>query len=252
MYALITGASSGIGREMARELARRNYDLIIVARRKDRLIELKNELEGKYGNNIIVMDSDLSKPEHCVSLYKACKDYPIRIVINNAGFGKAGAFTDLSLEDELSMIQTNVSAVMLLTKLFARHMKQGRILNVSSIAAFYPTPMMSTYGASKSYVLSLSRSVNYEMKKLHKNVRVSVLCPGPVQTEFNSVAGADMDLASISAKTCAKVAISGLLKGQEVIVPGLQTKLMRYLSKIAPDFISLPLEYHIQSKKLSR
>ncbi|MDO5521591.1 MAG: SDR family oxidoreductase [bacterium] len=252
MYALITGASSGIGREMARELARRDYDLIVVARRKDRLLALKEELEGKYGIDVQVMESDLSKPEHCVRLYKDCKGYPINLVINNAGFGKAGTFTDLSLEDELAMIQTNVSAVMTLTKLFARHMKQGRILNVSSIAAFYPTPMMSTYGASKSYVLSLSRSVNYEMKKKKKNVRVSVLCPGPVETEFNAVAGADMDLASISAKTCAKIAISGLLKGKEVIVPGFQTKLMWYLSKLAPESISLPIEYYIQSKKLSR
>ncbi len=252
MYALVTGASSGIGREMARELARHEFDLILVARRKNRLVHLKDELESEYSVQATYFEYDLSKPENCIALFNDCKKYPIGVLINNAGFGKAGYFTDLSLEDELAMIQTNVSAVMTLTKLFAKRMKRGRILNVASIAAFYPTPMMSTYGASKSYVLSLSRAVNYEMKKLGKDVKVSVLCPGPVTTEFNSVAGADMDLASISPRRCAKIAISGLLKGREVIVPGAQTTLMRYLAKLVPDCISLPVEHRIQSKKLGK
>lgn len=250
MFALITGASSGIGREMARLLARQGYHVILVARREKRLTSLKEELESKYCIQAIALEYDLSNPENCRKLFEETKHYPIHIVINNAGFGKAGSFESISLQDELAMIQTNISAVVMLTKLYAGHMKHGRILNVASIAAYYKTPMMASYGASKSYVLSLSRAVNYEMKRAGKDVRISVLCPGPVKTEFNTVAGASNDLSSISAYKCAKVAIHGLLKGKEVIVPGVQTKLMRYLSKLAPDVLSLPLEYHIQSKKL--
>lgn len=252
MFALITGASSGIGREMARLLARQGYHVILVARRGKRLASLKEELENRYSIQAIALEADLSNPDACRKLFEQTKKYPITIVINNAGFGKAGSFEEIPLQDELAMIQTNISAVVTLTKLFARHMTHGRILNVASIAGYYKTPMMATYGASKSYVVSFSRSVNYEMKRSNKKVRISVLCPGPVKTEFNQVAGAGNDLSSISASRCAKEAIDGLLKGKEIIVPGLQTKLMRYLSKVAPDCITLPLEYHIQSKKLKK
>lgn len=252
MYTLITGASSGIGLEMARLFAKRGSSLILVARRTDRLLKLKEELLANYSIDIICMQYDLSKKENCYALFEACKAYPIRIVVNNAGFGKAGAFTHIPLEEELAMIETNVIAVHILTKLFARHMKKGRILNVASIAGFVPGPIMATYGATKSYVLNLSRAVNYEMKQAKKPVHISVLCPGPVDTEFNSVAGADFSLRSLSAQQCAKEAMDGLFRGKEVIIPSLTTKLMRQLLRITPDCLLLPIEYRIQTKKLDR
>lgn len=252
MYALITGASSGIGKEMAKQLAERGTNIILVARRIHRLTYLKKALEQKYKIHVVTMQFDLSVKENCYALFDACREYPVRILINNAGFGKAGRFDHIPLDEELSMINTNVTAVHILTKLFASHMKNGRILNVASIAGFVPTPLMSTYGATKSYVLSLSRAVNYEMKRTGKNVHVSVLCPGPVATEFNAVAGADFSLRSLSASQCAKEAIDGLFKKKDIIIPGLMTKIMRQLSRITPENLLLPIEYIVQTKKMDK
>ncbi len=249
MYALVTGASSGIGRSISYELAAIGYDLILVARRVDRLEKIKHDLNISYGCNVIIMDYDLSDPNNCIDLFEECRKYSIRVVVNSAGFGKTGTYETVDIEDEVAMIDTNITAVHVLTKLFATHMKKGIILNVASIAAFYPIPLMATYGASKSYVLSYSRAVNYELKKAKKNVKVCVLCPGPVDTEFNQVAGAEFSLHSMTPEQVAKVAIAGMRRGKEVIVPGVTTKLMSLLSHIAPSVVSLPLEYMIQSRK---
>ena len=250
MYALITGASSGIGWALSRELAAIGYDLILVARRKDRLIELKHELQAIYACDCVCMEYDLSDHKNCETMFLECKKYPIRVVINNAGFGKTGDYESIELSDELSMIHTNIDAVHILTKLFARHMKKGIILNVASIAAFYPIPMMAAYGATKSYVLNYSRAVNYELKKAKKPVKICVLCPGPVNTEFNQVAGADFSLKSMTPERCAELAIAGMRKGKELIVPGATTKIMHLLSHISPSLIALPVEYRIQTKKM--
>ncbi len=250
MYALVTGASSGIGKALAKELAGIGYDLILVARRKDRMIKLKEELQKDYPCTCLCVECDLSDSNNCISLFHKVKHYPIKVVINNAGFGKTGDYSSTKLEDELAMVKTNIQAVHILTKLFANHMKKGIILNVASIAAFYPIPMMSSYGATKSYVLNYSRAINYELKKQKKPVKVCVLCPGPVDTEFNQVAGADFSLKSMSPSKCAKIAIAGMRKGKEVILPGITTKCMGYLSHIVPSFLSLPVEYAIQTKKM--
>lgn len=250
MYALVTGASSGIGKALSRELAKIGYDLILVARRTERLLALKQELKKEFATTCVILEYDLSNPDNCIALFKDCKSYPIRVVINNAGFGKTGDYSTIRLEDELAMINTNITAVHILTKLFANHMLEGLILNVASIAAFYPIPVMSAYGASKSYVLQYSRAVNYELKKAGKPVKICVLCPGPVDTEFNQVAGASFSLTSMSPEQCAKIAIAGMRKGKEVIVPGITTKIMSVLSHISPAVISLPVEYKIQTKKL--
>ena len=250
MYALITGASSGIGKALSKELAVIGYDLILVARRKDRLLELREELQDTYSCHCICMEYDLSVSKNCEELFHECKKYPLHVVINNAGFGKAGDYESIELQEELSMIHTNIDAVHILTKLFARHMKKGIILNVASIAAFYPVPIMAAYGATKSYVLNYSRAVNYELKKAKKPVKICVLCPGPVNTEFNQVAGVEFSLKSMSPERCAKIAIKGMRKGKELIVPGATTKTMSLLSHISPSIISLPVEYRIQTKKV--
>lgn len=251
MYAVITGASSGIGREIARLLAKKGYHLILAARRGKRLLVIKEQLEKKYQIHVITISADLSKEEDCINLFQQSKEYPVRIVVNAAGFGKVGNYTQVSMKEELAMIDTNIKAVHILTKLFANHMKKGRILNVASIAAFQPGPYFATYSATKAYVLQLSLAINYEMMRMRKNVRVLTLCPGPVNTEFNAVAGTDFAMPSISAKKCAKIAVDGIFKSKPVILPGFQVKCARLAAKFAPYSLILPVEYYIQTKKLS-
>jgi len=249
MYALITGASSGIGYEIAKLLAQKNYDLILIARRNMRLEKIKIEFEEKYHINVIIKQCDISKEDNCYQLFQEVKNYPIRVLINNAGFGKVGNFNEIPLEDEISMIQTNIIALHILTKLFIQEKKEGYILNVSSIAGIQPGPMMATYGATKSYVLNFSLAVNYELKKNNKNIHITTLCPGPVNTEFNKVAHADFNLRSISSKQCAREAINGLFQKKQIVIPGNDIKLLRILSKITPLKLILPIEYWIQTKK---
>lgn len=250
MYALITGASSGIGREMAILLARRGYNLILAARREDRLEELKNDLIKKYNRKVLAEPCDLSVAEHCISLFEKYRKYPVTVLINNAGFGKVGSFTDIPLKTDLAMIKTNITAVHILTKLYADHMKTGRILNVASMAAFSPGPVLTTYSATKSYIFNLSLAVNYELKRKQKNVHITTLCPGPVTTEFNEVAGANMALYSISAKRCARIAINGLFRNKDLIIPSLPMKLLHQAMRITPYRLLLTVEHFIQTKKL--
>lgn len=250
MYAFITGASSGIGREMALLLAKRGYHLILVARREGRLCSLRDEITATFKRKVLVEACDLSAPKHCVAVFQKYREYPITLVINNAGFGKVGTFSDIPMGEELSMIKTNVMAVHIFTKLFADHMEKGRILNVSSMAGFQPTPLLSAYSATKAYVLSLSMAVNHEFKKQRKNIHISTLCPGPVSTEFNQVAGGDMMLKEIPAKKCAEIAIDGLFKNKDLIIPTFTMKLLHAASKLSPYSLVLPIEYKLQSRKL--
>lgn len=249
MYALITGASSGIGLEIAKLLAKRKYNLILVARRHDRLLELKKQLEAKYKIKVITKECDISKEENCYQLFSEVKEYNVTVLVNNAGFGKIGYFDNIPLDVELEMLRTNIIAPHILTKLFIQEKKKGYILNVASMAGFQPGPVMATYGATKAYLLNLSLSVNYELRKCNKNISITTLCPGPVNTEFNQVANADFNLASISAKQCAKEAVHGLFKRQELVVPSVNMKLLRIASKFAPLKIILPMEFSIQTKK---
>lgn len=250
MYALITGASSGIGKEIAKLLAQKGYHLILVARRIDRLDKLGKQLSHRYHIKTISKQYDLSIPSNCALLHKDCIDYPITVVINAAGFGKVGRFQDIPLEEELSMINTNLTSLTILTKLFINSMEKGRILNISSIAGFQPGPMLATYSATKSYVTNLSLAINYELKRHHKNIHISTLCPGPVSTEFDQVAGTNFSLKSISAKRCAQLAIDGLFKNKDLIIPSFTMKVMHVCSKLVPNALILPVEYVIQTKKL--
>ena len=249
MYALVTGASSGIGKEIAILLAKKGYNLILVARRKKRLEDLQEYIDRKYSVQVLIKECDLSIRDNCFSLFEECKKYHIQVLINNAGFGKVGQFQKIPCEDEIAMIQTNIMALLILTKLYVNHMRKGYILNVASIAGFQPVPMMATYGATKAFVLNFSQSVNYELKRHHKKVSISTLCPGPVNTEFNQVAGAEFNLQSITAKKCALEAIQGLFSKKDVIIPSISIKVLHGLSKIAPNKIILPVEYKIQVAK---
>ncbi|HAQ57349.1 MAG TPA: ketoacyl reductase [Acholeplasmatales bacterium] len=249
MYALVTGASSGIGREIARQLAQRKYDLIIVARRVDELNDLKLELANAFGVNVVVKPFDLSNRDNCVKLHWECLEYDPKIIVNNAGFGRVGAFADHDLAGDLGMIDTNVTAVHILTKLFVQSMGEGRILNVASMAGFLPTPLLASYAATKAYVHHLGTAIDYELRKAKKPIRVLTLCPGPVHTEFGTVAGAEAALPGMSAKRCATIAVRGLFRNRRVILPGFTMHLTRFFLRFLPLSAILSTAYSIQKKK---
>ena len=249
MKALITGASSGIGKDMARILAQKGYELTLVARDEKKLEETKKELEKITKTEIISMD--LSSEENCKELHKQVKD--IDILINNAGFGDCGNFTKTNLEKEIKMIETNIIAYHILTKLYLIDMKsknQGKILNVASIAGFMPGPLMATYYASKNYVVKLSEAIREELKKEKSKVQISILCPGPVETNFNKVANVKFNLREANSMKVAKYAIKKLEKGKFYIVPGLDVKIAKIGAKIIPTNIIAKFAYMAQKRKL--
>lgn len=247
MRALITGASSGIGREFAKILSKEGYDLVLVARDKEKLEDVKKELS----TNIEIVCLDLSISENCKMLYN---NYPdMDLLINNAGFGDCGNFSSTSLDKELSMISTNITAYHILTKLYLINMKKknsGHILNVASIAGFMPGPLMSTYYATKAYIVRLSEGIREELKKEKSSVKISILCPGPVNTNFNKVANVKFHLREANSFQVANYAIKHLNKFY--IVPGLDIKLAKFLAKIIPSSIVAKVTYRIQKRKLNQ
>lgn len=250
MKALITGASSGIGFRFSQYLSEMGYDLILVARREDRLKELQKKIKTKA--KIVCMD--LSNADNCTKLYNMVKKENIDILINNAGFGDFGNFDETNLDKELQMIDVNIKALHILTKLFLKDMiknNKGYILNVGSAASFAPGPLMATYYSTKSYVLRLTQSINSELKHRKSNVKISVLCPGPVDTEFNDVANVNFSFKPLTSDYVAKYAIDKMFKGKVIIVPGFLMKLNRFLSKIVPDVLSSKIVYNNQQRKKS-
>lgn len=209
--ALITGASSGIGREFARYHAKRGGDLIITARRADALEALKAELEAAHSVKVTVVALDLGAPDGAAQLYAATKDHKIDILINNAGFGGQGAFIDRALDADLAMIDLNVKALVALTHMVAKDMVAhggGKILNVSSTAAYMPGPLQATYFATKAYVSSFSQALDAELRD--KGITVTALEPGFVATEFAAVADLEgTGLAAQKGSTADKVAKFG-------------------------------------------
>lgn len=250
MYALITGASSGIGREIAVQLAEKKTNLILVARRIDRLNELKETLTIKYGIDVVVKQFDISKQENCLALHEEVKSYRPELVINNAGFGRVGPFDQIPLEDEINMLELNVLSLHTLTKLFIGSMEKGVILNVASMAAFLPTPLLATYAASKAYVLSFSRAIDYEQRKEKTGIRVLALCPGPVRTEFGIVAKASkLSLPGMEADRCARIAIKGITRKKSKIIPGFSMKFLQFILRFIPTSVILAISYKVQNKR---
>lgn len=247
MKALITGASSGIGRDIARELSKRGYELILVARDLDKLNEVKEELKTKTE----VVGMDISIVDNCKKLHEEHKD--IDILINNAGFGDCGYFTKTNLEKEIAMINTNIVAYHTLTKLYLQDMKEknkGIILNVASIAGFMPGPLMATYYATKNYVVRLSEALREELRREKSKVQISILCPGPVDTNFNKVADVEFALKGLSSEYVAKYAIEKMLKRKFYIVPGWKIKLAKIGCKIAPTNLVEKISYNMQRRKI--
>lgn len=233
MKALITGASSGIGRDIANELAKRGYDLILVARNVEKLNQVRDNLLKNNKINIKIIQMDVSKEENCKNLYNQVND-DIDILVNNAGFGVFGDFSKTDLDKEVQLINTNITAVHILTKLFLQDMEKknkGYILNVASIAGFMTGPLMATYYASKAYVVRLSEAIREELRRKNSNVKISILCPGPVNTNFNNVADVHFKAKSLSSEYVAKYATEKMLNGKFYIVPGARNKDCKILSK---------------------
>ena len=255
MIALVTGASSGIGKDIAIELAKRKYDLIVVARDKKNLELAKDEIKEKYKVNVEAKKVDLSNEKECIKLHdEVLESYGvIDILVNNAGFGTCGKFTDTDLEKEISMINTNIVAVHILTKLFLKDMTKvdkGRILNVASIAGFMPGPLMATYYSTKAYVVRLSQSIKQELKRQKSNVKISVLCPGPVNTNFNKVADVVFSIPGQSSEFVAKYAVRKMMKNKTLIFPSLGVRFFRVICKIIPDQMSAFFCYFMQKRKI--
>ena len=257
MWALITGASSGIGRDMARYLFQLGYHLILVARNQTKLEELKQELMDNQDKTtkpqeILVIAKDLSQKEQCVLLYEETKHISLDLLVNNAGFGVFGEFIETDLETEINLINTNITAVHILTKLYLQDMvkqNKGHILNVASISGMEPGPLMATYYASKAYIIRFSRAIHKELKKKKTKVGISILCPGPVDTNFNNVAKVVFKAPSMPSEKVAKYGIQKALKGKLIIIPGILNKSVRLFSKILTDCILEEVAYHIQRRK---
>lgn len=250
MKVLITGASSGIGKDLATEFAKLKYSLVLVARSEYKLQTISEELNKKYNANVEYYVADLSNEEACKKLYENYKD--IDILVNNAGFGDFGFFSETDLDKDLQMIKTNVLGLHILTKLFLKNMKKkncGKILNVASIAGFMPGPLMATYYASKNYVVRLSEAIREELIKEKSNVTISILCPGPVDTNFNNVANVKINIKGLTSEYVAKYTVKKLLKNKFYIVPGFNIRLVKFFSKIVPTSIMAKSAYYMQKKK---
>ncbi len=247
MRALITGASNGLGLEFAKELDKLGYDLILVARNEKKLEELKKELT----NEVEIIPMDLSIEENLYKLYDMTKG-KVDLLINNAGFGVFGEFTKTDLNEELNLIDLNIKAYHILTKLFLIDMVKrdsGRILNVASSAAFQPGPLLSTYYASKSYVYNLSAAIYEELRREKSHVKISILCPGPVDTGFNDRANVKFSIKGLNSNDVVKYTIDKMFKNKLIIIPSLKMKLGVFANRLSSRKLILKITYKIQRAK---
>jgi uncharacterized protein len=252
---LITGASAGIGVALARLFARNGHELALVARRKDRLDALADEIAATDARRPLVIAADLAKPDAARTIGDALKaqNAEPQYVVNNAGFGLVGLAATRDRAEELQMIDVNMRALTDLSLAFVdslvRH--QGGVLNVGSMAGFLPGPGMAVYYATKAYVLSFSEALHSELKP--RGVRVTVVCPGPVPTEFAQRAGLTEqlapDLLTQTAEQVADVAYRGLMSGQRVVIPGLANRLVAALLRFFPRRILLAAVERRQSRR---
>lgn len=246
MKVLITGASSGIGKDMAKYLSSKENELILVSSNKDKLENVSKEL---INSSIYVCD--LSIPENVDNLCKYILIEKPDFVINNAGFGAFGYYNEISLDKEIEMINVNVIALHKITKTCLEYMEKGHILNVSSSAGLMPGgPMLNTYYATKNYVRSYSLGLYKELKKKNKNINISILCPGPVNTNFNKVAIGSFSIKGLSSEYVAKYAIDKCLKNKLIIIPGIKVKLGVFFSKFLPYKLVISILFKIQHRKV--
>ena len=251
---LITGASSGIGRELAREFARNKHNLVLVARRKEKLLEVGEELTA-LGVSVDIVPMDLQQRNAPDAIFEWLKDlgHTVGILVNNAGYGRHGKFWELDEPDQQGMVDLNVTALTRLTRLFLPGMVergQGRILNVASTAAFQPGPYMSVYYATKAYVLFLSEGLTEELKGT--GVTVTCLCPGPTKSEFQERADIQdlsmLQMAMMSPEKVAKKGYRALMKGKAIAIPGFLNRNGARMTKFSPRFMVRKMVKKFQTK----
>lgn len=251
MKAMVTGASSGIGRDIAINLAKLDYDLILVGRNREALESVKATIGDKVKVKIVVVD--LSNLQKVKELYVLTRNDDIDLLVNNAGFGVFGEFISTDINTELNMLDVNISAVHMLTKFYLKDMvkkDKGIILNIASSASFMAGPLLSSYYATKSYVYRLSLAINEELRRRKSKVQISVLCPGPVDTNFNNRAGVSFGVKALSSSYVAKYALTKLFSGKTVIIPGFKMKIVKFGVRFLPDKFVARLTYNIQKKKV--
>jgi len=244
--ALITGASSGIGKELARIHASKGGNVVLVARRGAELESLRSELEDKYKVDVSIFQQDLSKEGAAKNVYEFCKEKNIEIeyLMNNAGFGGHGKFVDRPLEKDVEMIHLNIQALVELSHLFLQDMKKrksGKILNTASTAGYLPGPLQATYFATKAFVVSFTKGISHELKP--HGITVTALCPGPVKTEFEFVAGmgnGDMFKNGATAYSTALKGYNAMMKGKRICISDIGLNFMiKFLLPVIPDSILL-------------
>jgi short-subunit dehydrogenase len=241
-FALVTGASRGIGLALAKVIARNKYDLILVARQQDALEAAAGMIEGKFGVRALVIPADLSRPEAPRELFESVRaqSIDVELLVNNAGFGLGGEFLETDLDRELDMIEVNISAVTQLTKLFGGAMvkrRRGHIMNVASTAGFQPGPLMSVYYATKAYVLSFSQAIAEELR--NTGVTVTALCPGATATDFADTAEISntrlfRKLGVADPEPVAEYGYKAMMRGERVAIPNWRDKLMVQSERFAP------------------
>ena len=254
--ALITGASSGIGLELAKLFARDGYDLVLVARRREKLETLGKDLTTRHGIRCTAIAADLADPTAPAEIARqlAAASVAVDVLVNNAGFGELGLFADTDLDTVRRMIEVNVTALTVLTKLFLPGMlarRRGRILNVASTAGFAPGPLMAVYYATKAYVISVSEALSEELRG--SGVSVTVLCPGPTITEFQAVA--HMESARLfrmpgvmDAQSVARAGYAGLMRGKRMVVPGLLNQVLPLVIRFSPRAMVVRVARFFQEK----
>jgi uncharacterized protein len=261
--ALITGASAGIGSEIARELARRGHGVVLVARRKDRLDALAEELSGEYGVRAETIASDLGKPASRARIPGRLTELglDVEILVNNAGFATGGPFHESDPSRELEQVRVLVEAVVALTSAFLPAMvkrRRGAILNVASTAAMQPLPYAAGYSAAKAYVLTFSEAIHQEVSG--RGVTVTALCPGPVETDFWDQAGwqvaggvsfekAFPRRALPSARDVARAGVDGIAAGRRVVIPGLPMRAAMLASRYVPHALKLPVVERVMRQR---
>ena len=254
--ALVTGAASGLGYEFSNLLAKDFYDLILIDINADKLIETKQKIEEKFPVKVSILTCDLCKPKIAATIYEEIKSSKIDVLINNAGFGLFGFFSETNWETEESMICLHVMNLTHLTKLILKDMSKngsGKILNVSSLAAFQPGPLMSVYYATKAYILSFSEALANEVKGT--GISVTVLCPGQTKTNFENIAAANSNskvskikLFTADAATVAQYGYDAMNAGTTIAIPGIVNKLTIFITKLIPRKITATAIRKIQVK----
>mgnify|MGYP000918064719 CR=1 FL=1 len=253
-YALITGASGGIGLDLAALFAKKGIDIVLVARSSDKLNAIKTNFEKEYHINVTVITKDLSEPYSAESIYSKIQEMNISVeyLVNNAGFGDWGKFSETSPEKQHRMMYLNMISLTMLSKLFLKDMLSnncGKILNIASTAAFQPGPFMAVYYATKAYVLSFSEAISEELKGT--GVTVTTLCPGPTKTGFEDAAGLNDSklfkmLKPAPSQKVAEYGFQAMIKGKRTAVFGFQNKLMIFFDRFVPKFIILKMVRSIQ------